>query len=172
MKIIIYLALFLLFLTGCRSTKQTNYTKSKQEVNSELKDSTVIREIKSFDVKNVPAESAKLEVTPEAITNLPTGAVFSGKQGRATVTLSKDEKGNINVTANCDSLQFVIENLNLTYERYVTQTNDSIASLNQQISTVVSLSDWDVFWIKMGKICGSILILTIIFFFVKWKLKH
>lgn len=96
-----------LCLTGCASSRKTVSAKGQER--TESKDSTV-EEIHRLTVEPIPMSEVSLTLQADSLLNLPKGASYHAKSGRANLDVSKGtEPGTIVVYASCDSLQRLAE---------------------------------------------------------------
>jgi len=171
MRNIITILFILLLLVGCRTVRQSTVTDSTQSVTRLQTDSIVIREREKIERLTIPTATASLSIDPQALLHLPAGAAFTQQSGRASITVSRDSFGNIYAQARCDSLELLYTSLYTEYRQFKAVARDSIANMYERLETVKELSSWDVFWVKFGRICAIIVVLLIVFFIMKWKLK-
>ncbi|MEN9919684.1 MAG: hypothetical protein RL662_2120 [Bacteroidota bacterium] len=108
-----------------------------------------------------PQATAKLNVTPQQLAELPKGAIFQNKQGNATATAKVADDGTIEITANCDSLTLLIENLEIEEYRLQKENKALVTNINKE-KTVV-LSGWQNFQIWCGRILFGLFIVYIIY---------
>ena len=167
--LITVMCIYVLF--SCRTIKHSVTTDNVQSASYTQIDSTVIREREKIGVVKIPAATASLFISPQALLQLPPEAIFAQQSGRASVAVSRDSLGNIQVQAHCDSLEVYYTSLYAEYMQFKTVATDSISRLQARIETVKELSSWDVFWVKFGRVCAGIIVLTAAFLLFKWKLK-
>lgn len=155
--------LFALFVTSCRSQKVTT-EKEHQETTIQADSMSVVVE-KITEVITTPQTTAKLNLTQKQIEELPIGAVYEAKDGNATGTVRKTADDNIEFTANCDSLNLLVESLNKEVYRYQKDNKALVTKLKEQKE--VGLSGWQHFQIYGFRIY---IILTLIYIgYRKWK---
>lgn len=155
--------LFVLFVTSCRSQKVTT-EKEHQETTIQADSTSVVVE-KITEVITTPQTTAKLNLTQKQIEELPIGAVYEAKDGNATGTVRKTADNNIEFTANCDSLNLLVESLNKEVYRYQKDNKALVTKLKEQKE--VGLSGWQHFQIYGFRIY---IILTLIYIgYRKWK---
>lgn len=95
----------------------------------------------------IPVEKAPLIIPIANLHNLPTGARFMAKEGRATAEV--EVKGDtLYVTATCDSLQQLV----LQYEKELTYLRDKTEDVKEQ-----SKSAFPFKWFLIGVLTGFIL---------------
>ncbi|NDW10454.1 hypothetical protein [Dysgonomonas sp. 520] len=98
------------------------------------------------------------------IAALPIGAIYQSNEGNATGTLKKNNNNEIEFTANCDSLWFVIEKLNKEVHRYQSDSTAFKTTLNEHTITEVNkLSGWQWFQIYGFRVCIVIAAIIIIY---------
>jgi ribosomal protein S24E len=168
---LLLLAFLTLLFAGCRTVKQTSVSDSVERVEKTQTDSVVIRETERVEAVNIPTAIASVSVPVEAVALLPAGAVFTQQNGRATVTVSRDSSGNITAEARCDSLEVLITNIRTEYEHYRTVAYDSLATLHTQLKTVQRESSWASLGRWYGRVFLGLVVLTIVYFLLKWKFK-
>ena len=78
----------------------------------------------------IPRSMVQLKIAPDRLHDLPDGAVFHDKSGQASLTVGRDEKGNIVAEASCDSLQRLV----LCYEEELARIRSETA---EQVSNDV-----------------------------------
>lgn len=106
----------------------------------------------------IPGARAVMRLTPSQIKTLSPGAAYRTKDKTAAVTARKTQTGMLEVTADCDSLNFIVESLYTEVYR-LRQTNRELTekSAEQQVREINRLTGWQHFWIKVGKLSASIL---------------
>ncbi len=137
------------------------------DVSKTVSDSTVYRRNSEIKVETFKADTVRLMLNPADIEKLPTGASFNQKSGRATINIRQTDKGDLDITAVCDSLAIFYENLTLEYEHYQKISNDSIDRLNKEILKIKSQPVKDNFWVKIEKIVVVIIGIIILLFVLK-----
>jgi hypothetical protein len=148
-----------LFAVSCMTPKQIT-TNADAKQTTEINDSTVIETTVTPVV--VPESKAELTVTTEELNNLPTGGEFQSKKGNARVRAKKEHDGTITITANCDSLVLLVEQLRM--EVYHSQKeNTELKTTIEQQELTQELSGWQWFQIWIGRIAMIIGALFIIF---------
>lgn len=116
-----------LSVSGCASSRKS--VTVQENIRMETRDSTV-REIRTVTLEPVPKSEVSLTLKTDGLLDLPTGASYHAKSGRANLDVSKGtEPGTIVVYASCDSLQRLVE----YYERL---TGEYKATLEQQSEEV------------------------------------
>lgn len=94
--------LFALLIQSCGGTKETTAIHTSR-------DSMMFREISQIRPVTVPLTRAGLRLDLKEISNLTPGAVFTDKNGQASVRVERLDSI-IYITAQCDSLQVLCEN--------------------------------------------------------------
>lgn len=119
-----------------------------------------------------PQTTAKLNISPDDLAKLPPGAKFESKQGNATATAKVAPDGTIEITANCDSLSLLIENLEI--EVYRLQKQNTALVTNNSTKKSVELSGWQHFQIKGFWVCIAIIAIFLTYKKVKrqWQTKN
>lgn len=80
--------------------------------------------------------------------DLPLGAGYTDRWGRATVRLERKGADTILLTAHCDSLQMVIDELEVDRERLMAVNQDLNAKLKDEVSkTYDPTQPWRSSWI-------------------------
>lgn len=130
-------------LTGsCRGIREIDRRSSATT------DSVVIRERTGIIPVAVPASKADIRLNLMDISSLTKGAVFTRKEGQATVSLSR-QGDTVYVSAICDSLQVLVESNNREIYRLRTQ-------LEQQHTVIEKPPSWwesvknNVFYVAVG----------------------
>jgi NH3-dependent NAD+ synthetase len=119
-------------------------------------------------IVTTPQTTAKLSLTQKQIDELPIGAVYEAKDGNASGTVRKTKDNNIEFTANCDSLHFMLEYAIKEVYRLNKEKTELKNSLKEEkIVEVNKLNGWQYFQIYGFRIY---VILTIIYIvYIKWK---
>lgn len=113
----------------------------------------------------IPADTVRLTVHPDSLQQLPKGATFRNRKGRASVELKRDDLGNILVYASCDSLQQLCEYYMETsagWQKKYRQAESTVRQQKEKISNIGALF-WKVFF--LGILIG--IIATIVFTNIK-----
>jgi hypothetical protein len=76
--------------------------------------------------------TARLSLSPLQIESLPPGAVYQAKSGNASAAVAKTDDGNIEITANCDSLLILIEELNKEVHHFLSENTALKTELSEQ----------------------------------------
>jgi hypothetical protein len=133
-------------VTSCRSTKQNTSISRAGSLQWQRKVSVCPVQI--------PAEIAQLRVPVDSLRNLPEGAVYTNRSGRATVRA--EMKGDtILITAGCDSLRQVIYNL----EEELVTTRAELVQKEKTISD--SRSKYFIYGLLTGALLVTIILLLI-----------
>lgn len=107
--------------SGCKSQKiETEHHTRKTENTT---DSVGIVSIQNTRPLTVPQSTANISLDFLDLSALPIGAKYTQKQGQATLTIEKTGDNQLSITANCDSLLFLI-----------TEKETTIFHLQQRIS--------------------------------------
>lgn len=96
--------LIALLSTSCASLKPIRTIDQR-----EAQDSVVVNEVLTTKVVPIPAVEIKATIPVVSLGQLPDGASFSGKNGRASFKITRI-KDSIYVTSSCDSLAIMCEN--------------------------------------------------------------
>jgi hypothetical protein len=94
-----------LYAPSCRTAKAS----AVQEARQSRTDSLVLetRQVKALPVAE---EKARLAIPAKSLLDLPAGASFTERNGRASLSVSRNASGDsIRITAACDSLQALVE---------------------------------------------------------------
>lgn len=165
-----------LFAMSCASNKSLSQsTQQNQKVEA---DSGALRIHKKTTLAPVPESKANLKITLENLTNLPPGAVYTDRQGQATVKVTidqeVDEQGKaieyIYITGTCDSLQRVCEEYSEALDFWRTSSDQSVATESIQIEKTASITVWGAFkWCSIGVLIGIILTIITIKNLPRWQ---
>ena len=137
-------ALFIGLFSQCRPQKE--YSESVQY-------DTVVQRVSLTDTVHIDtivyrADTVHQIVTIKELQNLPSNAVYHKRQGRAELTIAKTKTGDIQVTANCDSLyllnihrQVTIDSLQLLVhkERFESQKEHEPGWLEKTVDFITTL---------------------------------
>jgi hypothetical protein len=101
---------------------------------------------------------------------MPVGSQYRLQDGRAAVTLSKTDGGEIMASATCDSLQVLTTTLSREVEHYRSETD----SLKQRFSAVKTAeiakpSGWQWFQIWLGRILSGVALIALGWFIINHK---
>ena len=89
------------------------------------------------------------------LTELPPGAGYSARDGRAAVSVRRTEDGDIEVTATCDSLARLV----IVMEEELTRIRSETAAEEKPPATVREPSGWQWFQIWTGRMAVACLVL-------------
>lgn len=155
--------LFALFGSSCRSQIVT-IEEEHQEVRHRTDSTSEVVE-KITKIVTTPPTTAKMNLTQKQIDELPIGAVYEAKDGNASGTVRRTKDNNIEFTANCDSLNLLLESLNREVYRYQKDNKALVTKSKEQKE--VGLNSWEYFQIYGFRIY---VILTFIYIvYRKWK---
>ncbi|MDR2064397.1 MAG: hypothetical protein LBP85_01605 [Prevotellaceae bacterium] len=148
-----------LTLISCSTKKVTTAVTRENLSYEKTADSTATKQIiKEVKVQPVSADTAKTKVAVSAVENLPEGAKFTEKSGRASVQLIRI-KDTVIITAICDSLQRLIYSYELEIENYskkIEQKNSEIAT----VETETKKKTYNPFLsFGLGVVAGALIIL-------------
>ncbi|KAA6308139.1 hypothetical protein EZS27_040184 [termite gut metagenome] len=167
---LVLITLVALSVASCRTVKQTQVLERETALSALRQDSIEIREERTQKIVKVPQETATLTLTKEQIDSLPVDALYESKSGRAGITLKKTTAGEAEITANCDSLNLVVESLYKEVFHLRVLESELTQKLNEQkVIEVNRLTSWQWFWNRLGQICFVALILYVA---VKLVKKH
>lgn len=116
-----------------------------------------------------PQATAKLNIDPQQLAGLPKGAKFENKQGNATATATVGDDGTLEITANCDSLTLLIDELTTEVYRYKESNKALVTKLSEK--KTIELSGWQNFQIWCGRILLILIIVYIIYKSIKNKIQ-
>jgi hypothetical protein len=111
-------------------------------------------------MKTIPIPEAKVNliIPIQNLLDLPAGASFSDKSGRANVSVQKDND-TIRITASCDSLQALCE----YYERELMRIRSDTSSKQKEVKKEVSTGVQSPFkLVLIGFIAGIIVTIIVI----------
>lgn len=158
-----FLIVFLLFLSllSCRSPKEVRErTEGKKEATA---DSVSVMERQSTKVVSVPASQVNMRLDLEAVRALPPGASYQAKDGNATATVTKHADNTIGITANCDSLNILVESLTREVYRLKAIETELKTHLNEQKTIEVNkLNGWQHFQIYGFRLMAAALIIYLL----------
>lgn len=103
----------------------------------------------------VPPDMAVLRMPEASLTELPPGAGYSARDGRAAVSVRRTEDGDIEVTATCDSLARRV----IVVEEELTRIRSETAAEEKPPATVREPSGWQWFQIWTGRMAVACLVL-------------
>lgn len=105
----------------------------------------------------VPQTTAKINLTPEDLEKLPVGGQYQAKDGQATGTIKRTEKG-FEFTANCDSLTFLITELRTEVYRLKNVESELKTQLKETVTIEVNvLTRWQEIRIDIANVTLGIL---------------
>ncbi|WP_289160473.1 hypothetical protein [uncultured Parabacteroides sp.] len=149
------ITIIVLLVISCRSTEKIS--------NTSVIDSLTWNKKFSASLVIIPPSLAELTIPMDSLRRLPQGAVYSEKQGQATVTASR-KNDKIVITASCDSLQ----NLCYQYEEELVRIRDQLQKEQTKKEPVIvpflSKCKWTAFGFLL-----AIIILSIIKIFKIWQ---
>lgn len=151
----------LAFLTACKS-KQIQEQATHDQM-QQTTDSVSRLEVRTTKSTVVPQSTAKLNLDPAVLAKLPQGAKFESKQGNATASAAIAPDGTIEITANCDSLIILTENLQIEVHRLKTENTALKTTLNRKEK--IGLSGWQIFQIYGFRV---FLVLTALYLLIKY----
>lgn len=133
---------------------------SNEAVRTEARDSTV-QEIRTVTAEPVPASEVSLTLNTDSLLELPAGALYHARSGRANVNVSKGkDPGTIVVYASCDSLQRLV----CYYERLAGEYKASLERQSEEVKE--EKKPPDVWWkiltaLAAGLLTGIVITLKI-----------
>ena len=146
--------LIALFASSCKSptkiTAKKEVTQSRQQT-----DSVSLRVEKTTRLVTVPRTTAKINLTPEDLQQLPVGGQYQAKDGQATGTVTRTKDG-FEFKANCDSLQFLVTDLRVEIDRLKKVESDLKTQL-KETEKVNELTRWQKIRIDIANITIGIL---------------
>lgn len=151
--------LLALFSWSCRSSKQETTQEIKEL--AQLTDSVSRLEKITTKAWVAPASSATLKLDIKQLADLPNGAFYQSKQDNATASAKKADDGTLEITANCDSLTLLVDNLEIEVYRLQKENSTLVTKLKHK--EVIALSGWQKFQIWCGRILLGLLIVYIIY---------
>lgn len=164
--ITICLLLLIALNFSCKTRKIETNNSTVSNTKIEQSDSTVIE--KTVTPIVTPASSAELNVTPEDLQNLPVGSEFQNKSGNATVSAKKEKDGSLTITANCDSLILLVENLKIENFHFKKENTELKAKVETKETKIIKEpSGWQWFQIKGFWVLLISILLYIVFRILK-----
>lgn len=145
------ICLYALSMWSCGSKKEI--IDNRNHTTDSVMDRTVI----TSKILTVPLTRADLRLNLRELKNLPPGAVYTEKNGQASVRAERKDSI-IYITATCDSLQLIVESQYREISRLHTQ-------LEQQKTEVVKPPGWwatfktNAFYIAIGMLLMLVIIL-------------
>ena len=161
---VVSMLIFVLLLWSCKSTKQV--TESEQISDHRQTDSVNLLVVERIITPIVtPQTTAKLNLLIDVLDSLPVGALFQARDGNATGTVIKNDDNTLTFIANCDSLIFLVEQLNKELYHSRSENTTLKTTLNEQkLSVVNELSGWQWF-----QIYGFRILLIIFLLIILWQ---
>lgn len=111
----------------------------------------------------MPAKTATMDLSIDALTALPVGASYEVQDGRASAKVTRTPDAGINITASCDSLLLLIEE----YKEEVYHLQKVNTALKTELNSVETIEDnklsgfvWFQIWI--GRIAILLLVIYVI----------
>lgn len=159
---VVLITMFALSGWSCKSPKvavEKETVQTRQELDS------VSEKITSETrLLTTPKTTAKQNLTLDQLQDLPVGGKYQAQDGNATGTIEKKPDGSLEFTANCDSLNFLIESLTKEVYRYKNENAELKTNIKEEkIVEVNKLSGWQWFQIWTGRICLSILAIYLLY---------
>ncbi|EFR54604.1 hypothetical protein BFAG_03302 [Bacteroides fragilis 3_1_12] len=116
-----------LSLTGCASSRKS--VTAKEAARTEASDSTVT-ETRRVTALPVPKSEVSLTLNADSLLDLPAGASYHARSGRANLDVKRGtEPGTIVVYASCDSLQRLVE----YYERLACKYKETLDRQSEEV---------------------------------------
>lgn len=139
--------LAVLCFSGCASSRKSVTTSSQVQVAKNMRADSVVHlsaetVIESVEVRTTPMTVPKSEVTltipTDSLRRLPSGAVYTGRNGQANVHVSRvaatrDEPERIYVYASCDSLQLQCERYERTIRNLHIEYGEMLSAMYAQL---------------------------------------
>lgn len=148
-----------LFCTGCVSSRKS--VTQREETQAERQDS-IVRETRLVTAELVPMSEVTLTLRADSLFELPSGASYHAKSGRATLDVSKGtEPGTIVVYASCDSLQRLVE----YYERLAGEYKASLDRRTEEVKE--EKKPPNVWWKILGAFIAGWLSGTVVTLIIK-----
>lgn len=111
----------------------------------------------------IPQTTAKLNITPDDLDKLPVGGQYQSKDGNATATIQRTNKG-YEFTANCDSLTLLVTELQTEVYRLNRKNTELKTLLNEQKTVEVNkLTRWQSVRITVGDISLALIGIALLF---------
>lgn len=104
-----------LFGVSCKSSQKVSESSFVQA--REKKTEDTVHEMRILTTQKVRADTATLNLNPQNLRNLPHGASYARRSGRANVVVQRKDSL-IYVTATCDSLWQMVELYEIKARRY------------------------------------------------------
>lgn len=155
----LWLALIILLAlcaVSCRTTRNSSKLTSQQTSQS---DSLNGRRLLLWS-EGIPQSKVTLTIPNDSLARLPKGACYSGKEGQASVRVSRDDANNVVVESYCDSIQQRC----LYLEDEIVRIRDALQSQEAASATASGPTVWQWFWIRTGQVLtgAALAILAII----------
>lgn len=164
---VIVIGLIFCFFTSCKTQKTTEKKQFLQD--TQYSDSTVIYEKELVATVIVPESKASIMLQSSEIDALPKGAAYTSKSGRASVSITNTGNNSYEVSANCDSLFFLIEQK--TSEIYRLQKRNSELLDRQESKGIEIIREPTPFqWFQIYGFYVLIAIIIVVFIFKKFDL--
>ena len=141
-----------LLVTSCKTTKKNT--------SIHVLDSLAWNRKVSVTLATIPTSLAELTIPADSLRNLTTGAVYTAKNGQATVT-AKREGNDIKVSAQCDSIQ----QRNIILEEELIRIRDQLRQGNKEQKSDIFSFWMDIKCYLTGALFG--IVLLIIFQYIK-----
>lgn len=156
---------------SCQATRQvTQHSDTDRRV--QRMDSVHVRVERLQVPVVVPLSVAQLRLHPDSLRLLPDGAGYSKVSGRASVSLVKQDTMYI-VTANCDSLTVLVDELTQEVYRLKASDSSAVKSTERVVTVEVNrLTGFQYFQLWSGRIALGVLALGAAFGFIKSKFKR
>gem|GEM_PF-3336992 len=156
----VVLLILVLFGSSCKSQKdlmEKDTTTDRQHIEQEIQ--RIEKEVK---VVTTPQTTATIAVENMELDKLPVGAIYQAKDGNATATIKKTDKG-IEFTANCDSLNLLIEQLTKEVYRYKSDSTALVHKERQQqtieVNKLTSSQSFQIWGFRSLVVIAIVLIL-------------
>lgn len=162
------LLMLALFGSSCKSQKQV--IEKETQIDHRLTEQEIQRIEKEVKMVTTPQTIAKVTLSEKELIDLPLGASYQAKDRNATGTIRKTDKG-IEFTANCDSLNLLVEQLTKEVYRYRSDSTALVTKQNQQQTIEVNkLTRSQLFQIWGFRLLIAIAIIVIFKKFNIWQL--
>jgi hypothetical protein len=137
----IFLFILIFCLAACRGTQVSATVETK------TRDSISLREIKSVGYENIPTARVFVKIPVRDIADLPAGAGYSEKNGRAGVDIIR-QNDTIYVSAVCDSLLRRIEYYEMSLQK--TRENSETRLKIERKNSVQTAFKWCLIGVLTG----------------------